>query len=70
MRVNEVLSRVDDIEVICLHLQYYDIMGYKNEIKSDVRFVHEHIGDWLVTDICVQNIKPNSHVLAITAFKP
>lgn len=70
MRVNEVLSRVEDIEVICLNLQYYGIMGYKNEIKSDVRFVNEHIGDWLVTDICVQKINPNEPVLAITACRP
>lgn len=69
MRVNEVLSRVDDIEVICLHLQYYVIMGYKNKIKSDDRFVNEHIGDWLVTDICVQKLNKES-VLAITAFRP
>ena len=69
MRVNEVLSRVEDTEVICLHLQYYGIMGYKNEIKSDVRFVNDHIGDWLVTDICVQKIDKES-VLAVTAFRP
>lgn len=69
MRVNEVLSRVEDTEVICLHLQYYSILGYKNEIKSDVRFVNEHIGDWLVTDICVQELNKES-VLAITAFRP
>lgn len=69
MRVNEVLSRVEDIEVIYLHLQYYGIMGYKHEIQRDVRFVNEHIGDWLVTDICVQKINKVS-VLAITAFKP
>lgn len=69
MRVNEVLSRVEDTEVICLHLQYYGIMGYKNDIKSDDRFVNEHIGDWLVTDICVQELNKVS-VLAITAFKP
>ena len=69
MRVNEVLSRVEDTEIICLHLQYYGIMGYKNEIKSDVRFVNEHIGDWLVTDICVQKMNKES-VLAITAFRP
>ena len=69
MRVNEVLSRVEDTEIICLHLQYYGIMGYKNEIKSDVRFVNEHIGDWLVTDICVQKMNKES-VLAITALKP
>lgn len=69
MRVNEVFSRVEDTEVIILHLKYYGIMGYKNEIKSDVRFVNEHIGDWLVTDICVQKVDKES-VLAITAFKP
>ena len=69
MRVNEVLSRVEDTEVICLHLQYYGIMGYKNKIKSDVRFVNDHIGDWLVTDICVQKINKES-VLAVTAFRP
>lgn len=64
------MARVEDTEVICLHLQYYGIMGYKNEIKSDVRFVNEHIGDWLVTDICVQKITPNEPVLAITACRP
>ena len=69
MRVNEVLSRVEDTEIICLHLQYYGIMGYKHEIKIDVRFVNEHIGDWLVTDICVQKMNKES-VLAITALKP
>lgn len=68
MRVNEVFSRVEDTEVICLHLQYYIIIGYKHEIKRDVRFVNEHIGDWLVTDICVQKVNKES-VLAITAFK-
>lgn len=66
MRVNEILSRVEDTEVICLHLNYYGILGYKNEIKRDVRFVNEHIGDWLVTDICVQKMNKES-VLAITA---
>lgn len=69
MRVNEVFSRVEDIEVICLHLKYYSIMGYKNELKSDIRFVNEHIGDWLVTDICVQKMNKES-VLAITAVNP
>ena len=69
MRVNEVFSRVEDTELICLHLKYYVIMGYKNEIKSDVRFVNEHIGDWLVTDICVQKMNKES-VLAVTACRP
>lgn len=69
MRVNEIFSRVEDIEVIYLHLKYYGIMGYKNEIKSDVRFVNEHIGDWIVTDICVQKVNKES-VLAVTACRP
>lgn len=69
MRVNEVFSRVEDTVAICLHLQHYGIMGYKNEIKRDGRFVNEHIGDWLVTDICVQEVNKLT-VLAITAFKP
>ena len=68
MRVNEILSRVEDTEVICLNLNYYGIMGYKNEIKRDVRFVNEHIGDWLVTDICVQEINKKP-VLAVTACR-
>ena len=69
MRVNEVLSRVEDSEVICLNLNYYGIMGYKNEIKRDCRFVNEHIGDWLVTDICIQEMN-KIHVLAVTACRP
>lgn len=75
MRVNEVLSRIEDTEVICLHLKYYDIMGYKNDIKRDVRFVNEHIGDWLVTDICVAKESSEKGslkvtVLAVTACRP
>lgn len=69
MTVNEVFSRIEDVEVICLHLNYYGIMGYKNEIKRDVRFVNEHIGDWLVTDLCVQEMN-NVAVLAVTACRP
>lgn len=68
MRVNEILSRVEDTEVIYIQLNYFGIMGYKNEIKRDVRFVNEHIGDWLVTDICVQKID-KEHVLAVTACR-
>lgn len=69
MTVNEVFSRIEDIEVIYLHLNYFGIMGYKNEIKRDCRFVNEHIGDWLVTDICVQE-ENKVHVLAVTACRP
>lgn len=69
MRLNEILSRVEDTEVIYLNLKSYAIMGYKNEIKNDDRFVNEHIGDWLVTDICVQDVNKIS-VLAVTACRP
>lgn len=69
MTVNEVFSRIEDIEVICLNLKYYGIIGYKNEIMSDCIFVNEHIGDWLVTDICVQEVN-KVHVLAVTACRP
>lgn len=68
MTVNELFSRIEDIEIICLHLNYYGIMGYKNEIKRDCRFVNEHIGDWIVTDICVQEVN-KVPTLAVTARK-
>lgn len=68
MRVNEILSRVEDTKVISLNTNYYCIMGYKNEIKRDERFVNEHIGDWLVTDICVLEFN-KEHVLAVTACR-
>lgn len=68
MRVNEILSRVEDTEVICLHLKHFGIMGYKNEIRNDARFVNEHIGDWFVTDICVQELNKEI-VLAVTACR-
>lgn len=68
MRVNEIMSRIEDTEVIYLNLKYFAIMGYKNEIKHDVRFVNEHIGDWLVTDICVKKIN-KVPTLAVTACR-
>lgn len=70
MRVNEALARVADGENILLHLKYYDMLGYKHEIMRDCRYVNEHIGDWFVTDICVDKLIPTEPVLRITAFKP
>ena len=58
---------VDAIDTVTSKLALAEYC-YKNEIKRDVRFVHEHLGDWLVTDICVQEIN-KEHVLTITACK-
>lgn len=70
MRVNEVMSRVEDTELVYLHLGNYVIKDYKYGIINDSTYRDNHIGDWLVTDICVQKITPKEPVLAITAFKP
>lgn len=70
MRVNEVMARVDDTELVYLHLGSFGIKDYKYGIINDRIYKENHVGDWLVTDICVQKITPNEPVLAITAFKP
>lgn len=69
MRVNEILARVEDIELVYLHVGNFGIMQYKHEIMKDKVYKQEHFGDCLVTDICVQEVRPNVHVLAISAFK-
>lgn len=69
MRVNEIMSRVDDTELVYLHLGSFGIKDYKYGIINDCRYGENHVGDWLVTDICVQKITPNEPVLAITAMK-
>ena len=54
-----------------LYVFIYSIMvswGIKNEIKSDVRFVNDHIGDWLVTDICVQKINKEGESMTLDNF--
>ena len=70
MRVNEILSRVEDVELIYLHVGNFGIMQYKHEIMKDEVYKNEHFGDCLVTDICVQEVRPNVHVLAVSAVKP
>lgn len=70
MRVNEIMARVDDTELVYLHLGSYGINDYKYGIINNSIYKENHVGDWLVTDICVQKITPNEPVLAITAFKP
>ena len=70
MRVNEVMARVEDTELVYLRLCSFGIKDYKYVIINDRTYRENHLGDWLVTDICVRKIKPNEHVLTITAFKP
>lgn len=70
MRVNEIMARVDDTELVYLHLGSFGIKDYKYGIINDRTYRENHAGDWLVTDICVQKLNPNEPVLAITAFKP
>lgn len=70
MRVNEIMARVDGTELVYLHLGSYGIKDYKYGIINDRIYRENHIGDWLVTDICVQKITPDEHVLAITACRP
>ena len=70
MRVNEVMARVYGTELVYLHLGSYGIKDYKYGIINDLTYRENNVGDWLVTDICVQKITPNEPVLAITAFKP
>lgn len=70
MRVNEIMTRVDDTELVYLHLGSFGIKDYKYGIINDRTYRENHLGDWLVTDICVQKLNPNEAVLAITAFKP
>lgn len=70
MRVNEIMARVDDTELVYLLLGSFGIKDYKYGIINDRTYRDNHVGDWLVTDICVQKITPNEPVLAITAFKP
>ena len=70
MRVNEIMARVDGTELVYLHLGSFGINDYKYGIINDRTYRENHVGDWLVTDICVQKINHNEPVLAITAFKP
>lgn len=70
MRVNEIMARVDDTELVYLHLGSFGIKDYKYGIINDRTYRDNHVGDWLVTDICVQKITTKEPVLAITAFKP
>lgn len=69
MRVNEIMARVEDTELVYLHLGSCGIKDYKYGIINDSMYRENHVGDWLVTDICVQKMNHNEPVLAITAVK-
>lgn len=64
------MARVEDTELVYLHLGSFVIKDYKYGIINDRTYKENHVGAWLVTDICVQKITPNEPVLAISAFKP
>ena len=69
MRVNEIFSRVEDEELIYLHVENFGIMQYKHEMLNDEVYKNEHFGDCLVTNISVSEVRPNFHVLEIKAVK-
>lgn len=69
MRVNEILSRVEDKEVVVLHLGGYGILDYKHTIMKDSFYKDNHVGDWIVTNIGVQEMN-KILVLAVTACRP
>lgn len=64
------MARVDGTELVYLHLGSFEIIDYKYGIINDSTYRDNNVGDWLVTDICVQKISHNEPVLAITAVKP
>ena len=69
MRVSELMARVEDKEVVCLHLGGTGIIDYKKGIMKDSRYKGNHVGDWFVTDISVQEMN-KVLVLAVTACRP
>lgn len=70
MRVNEILSRVEDEELIYLRVENFGIMQCKHEIMKDEVYKNEHFGGCLVTNISVSEVRPDVNVLEINAVKP
>ena len=58
MRVNEVLSRLDDIELVNLSYNGLCWQGTKIQLLHDERFQNGRLGDMLVTHlgICDSNL--------------
>ena len=66
MRVNEVLTRVDEDELIdirCKSRVFY-VQGTKGEIIHSDKYINNHVGDMLVTHIEV-NDSPRGHAIML-----
>lgn len=68
MRVNEVISRCRTDQKVLIYYDEYHIYGRIYDIIDTQEYRENRIGDWLVTDICVQKIN-KVPTLAVTAFR-
>lgn len=68
MRINEVLTRVDEDELIDIRCKSWNfcIQGTKWEITHSDTFMDNHYGDMLVTHIEV-NDSPRGHAIMLLA---
>ena len=68
MRINEVLTRVDEDELIDIRCKSWNfcIQGTKWEITHSETFMDNHFGDMLVTHIEV-NDSPRGHAIMLLA---
>lgn len=68
MRINEVLTRVDEDELIDIRCKSWNfcIQGTKREITHSETFMDNHFGDMLVTHIEV-NDSPRGHAIMLLA---
>lgn len=68
MRINEVLTRVDEDELIDIRCKSWNfcIQGTKWEITHSDTFMDNHFGDMLVTHIEV-NDSPRGHAIMLLA---
>lgn len=51
MRVNEVLSRLDDLEIVKLSTREFCWQGTKIQLRHDESFHNNRCGDFLVTHL-------------------
>lgn len=51
MRVNEVVSRLDDLEIVNLRYESLCWQGTKIELLHDERFYNDRLGDMIVTHL-------------------
>lgn len=66
MRINEVLTRVDEDELIDIRCKSWNfcIQGTKWEITHSETFMDNHFGDMLVTHIEVNDL-PRGHAIML-----